>query len=88
MPGNRKLVKAGASRAKAAPADPLFPSAPRNFRIGNDVLVCDEYKLCAAAVQLRSACLGCVVCTALKGSGHGKRRGARAEAAPACPLAS
>ena len=38
MPGNRKLVKAGASRAKAAPADPLFPSAPRNFRIGNDVL--------------------------------------------------
>lgn len=73
MPGNRKLVKAGASRAKAAPADPLFPSAPRNFRIGNDVLVCDEYKLCAAAVHLRPACLGCVVCTALKGSGHGRR---------------
>jgi large subunit ribosomal protein L7Ae len=35
--GNRKLKKAGSAKAPSKPEDPLFPSAPRSFRIGGDV---------------------------------------------------
>lgn len=39
--GNKKLKKATGAQKEPPKEDPLFPSRPKNLRIGGDVRVCD-----------------------------------------------